>query len=137
MIVKFVCFFIHPSCGQFGYIICHLKMLSFLGIYFIFVFLVPIIKMSCVSIFDIFLFLYRIQTNDKIYREVKMSKEKETDAATVLSQMSQLVGMPFDLSTSLSSTEHDSILDADTIGATCTLQPSSLGIYIYSPCSSS
>lgn len=55
-----------------------------------------------------------------------MSKEKETDAATALSQMSQLV--PFDLSSSLSSAEQEAILEADAIGATCTLQPSSLGM---------
>ena len=57
---------------------------------------------------------------------MSMSKEKETDAATVLSQMSQLVGvMPsFDLPTS-----QDVILEADAIGATCTLQPSTLGNY--------
>lgn len=56
-----------------------------------------------------------------------MSKEKETDAATVLSQMSQLVGVPpFDLSGNMTSTQ-DEMLEADTIGATCTLQPSSIG----------
>ena len=55
-----------------------------------------------------------------------MSKEKETDAATVLSQMSQLVCVTssFDFSSS-----QDSILDEDAIGATCTLQPSTLGNY--------
>ena len=58
-------------------------------------------------------------------KKQKMSKEKETDAATVLSQMSQLVGVTptFDFPPS-----QDSILEADAIGATCTLQPSSLGM---------
>jgi len=52
---------------------------------------------------------------------------KENDAATVLSQMSQLVcPSSFDLSSlGIASPEHDSILDADAIGATCTLQSSS------------
>jgi len=62
-----------------------------------------------------------------------MSKEKETDAATVLSQMSQLVGVTptFDFSPS-----QDTILEADAIGATCTLQPSSLDNDILFPLSS-
>ena len=53
-----------------------------------------------------------------------MSME-ENDAATVLSQMSQLGCPPFDISSS-SVVENDAMLDADAIGATCTLQPSSL-----------
>ena len=49
---------------------------------------------------------------------------EENDAATVLSQMSQLGCPPFDISNSV--VENDAMLDADAIGATCTLQPSSL-----------
>ena len=57
-----------------------------------------------------------------------MSKEKETDAANVLSQMSQLVSMPpFDLPASLSPVDNEDIIETDAIGATCTLQPSNLG----------
>ena len=71
----------------------------------------------------IFLSIHIVKRNKRTLKI--MSKEKETDAATVLSQMSQLVCVTssFDFSSS-----QDSILDEDAIGATCTLQPSTLGI---------